>query len=283
MILVSVILITCEFILPTLIYSQTIWYGRETKNNVSVEINKPVTPSESILRFVIPGFDALSGSVFLSGRYSLKKNKNITFIADFPIAHGNIDDTIITNGSETIIGNPYIGTEFDIPSTPIYFQLGLRIPLVPDDNAVAKIAGIYSDFDRSEAFMHDIFPIYGAVNFNTVSENKILFAARGGVNVLFNSDTINFESDPSLIVDYNFQTGYIDKQIEVILSAVGRYDVSSGTLYPEKRSLIQYGLSVIVPVNNIRPAISLRVPGNDRSGDVINYVIGLDFMYLFMP
>jgi hypothetical protein len=152
---------------------------------------------------------------------------------------------------------------------------------VPDDNALAQIAGIYSDFDRSEAFMKDVFPIYGAVNFNTVSENKILFSARGGLNVWFNSDTINFESDPSVIVDYNVQTGYIDKQIEVILSAVGRYDVSSGPRYTEKRTLIQYGMSIIVPVNNIRPAISFRVPGNDRTGDIINYVIGLDFQYLF--
>lgn len=272
----------CEIMSPSILSSQSVWYGREKKNSVTLEINKPVEPSDSVLRYVIPEMDALSGSVFLSGRYTLKKNKNITFVADFPIAHGYINDTVILNDAETIIGNPYVGAEFDIPNSPLFFELGFRIPLVPHDKALARIAGIISDFDRSEAFLKDVFPVYGAVNFNSVSSNNILFAAKGGINLWFNSDSLNYENSPSVIVDYNVQTGYIDKRIEVMLSAVGRYDVSSGARFPEKRTLLQYGLSVVVPLKSFRPGISFRVPGNDRAGDIVNYVIGLDFKYLFL-
>jgi hypothetical protein len=236
-----------------------------------------------VLGDIIPGFDTWSGSVFLSGRYSLKKNKNITFVADFPIAHGNIDDSTLTNGSETTIGNPYLGAEFDLPQLPVYFQLGFRIPLVGKDNNVAKLAGIYSDFDRSEAFFHDVFPIYGTVNYRTVSDNKILFAARGGINIWFNNhDTLNFDTDPAVVVDYDVQTGFIDKNINLILSAVGRYNVSSGPRFPKKRNVLMYGLSIIVPYKNIRPAISFRVPGNDTAQSILNYVIGLEFKYVFL-
>ncbi|MEO8209660.1 MAG: hypothetical protein ABI840_03795, partial [bacterium] len=197
------------------------------------------------------------------------------------VAHGLIDADIIINGSEWIFGNPYIGAEFDIPKTPVYFQLGLRIPLVPDSNGVAKFAGTLSDFDRSEAFIEHVFPIYGAVNFETVSENKILFAARGGLNLWFYNDTLDILSNPSAHVDYQLQTGYIDKNLNIIFSAVGRYDVSTNAKVKEKNNILMYGLSVVVPYKKIRPALSFRVPGSDLSKDVLNYVVGLNFGYVF--
>ena len=109
--------------------AQTVWYGRERVNSVSLEINKPVNPDMVVLGDVIPGLDTWSGSVFLSGRYSLKKNKNITFVADFPIAHGYIDDSLLTNGSETTIGNPYLGAEFDLPAIACLFSAWFQDPV----------------------------------------------------------------------------------------------------------------------------------------------------------
>lgn len=262
-------------------FSQSVWYCRQKTNSITLEINKPDEPSDSIVGIVIPGVDFWSGSVFLSGRYSLPKNKNITFVADFPVAHGLIPDTIVTNGSETIIGNPYIGAEFDIPQSPIYFQLGLRIPLCPDNNFVAKLAGNISDLDRKEAFFSKVFPVYGAVNYQTVSDNKILFAARGGLNLWFNDDTTAFSSDPEVSTDYTLQTGYIDQRINVILSAVGRYAISSNAAVPTKRNFLEYGLSVVVPIKRFRPAISFRVPGNELTGYLLNYVVGLNLEYSF--
>lgn len=261
-------------------FSQSVWYGRQKTNSITLEINKPDEPSDSIVGIVIPGVDFWSGSVFLSGRYSLPKNKNITLVADFPIAHGMIPDTIVTNGSETIIGNPYIGAEFDIPQSPIYFQLGIRIPLCPDNNFVAKRAGRISDLDRNEAFLSNVFPVYGAVNYQTVSDNKILFAGKGGLNVWFHNDTTAF-SDPEVSTDYTLQTGYIDQRINVILSAVGRYTISSNAAYPDKRNFLEYGLSVAVPIKRFRPAVIFRVPGNERTGYLMNFVVGLNFEYVF--
>ncbi len=271
---------TCGIFFSSLVSAQPIWYGRQKTNSISLDINKPFTPSDSLFRTIVSGFDALSGSVFITGKYAL--NTNISLVADFPISHGNINDTLISNGSETIIGNPYLGAEFDVSKTPIYFQLGLRLPFVPDDNGLARIVGIASDINRSEAFQKDLFPLYGAINYETVSENKILLSLRSGLNVWFNSDTLNFESNPSVIADYSIQTGYIDKNISVLLSGVGRYYLSSGARFPEKKNVLQYGLSIIVPYKNIRPAVSFRIPGNESTGKKLNYVIGLDFLYLFM-
>ena len=180
------------------IYAQSIWYGREKVHSINFEINKPFTPSINVGSHVIPGLNPWSGSFFLSGRYSLKKNKNITFVADIPVSHGYLDDTTNLNGSEWAFGNPYIGAEFDIPQSPVYFQVGLRLPFAPYDQGVAELAGAVSDFDRSEAFLAHIFPVYGAVNYERVSDNKILFTARAGLNLWFNNDTLSVQSNPSV-------------------------------------------------------------------------------------
>lgn len=263
-----------------MLQAQSVWYGREKGNSINLEINKPFIPSFNLGSSEV-GFDAWSSSYFLSGRYSLKNNKNITFVADIPFVHGFIDDPIVLNGSEWALGNPYLGAEFDIPKTPVYFELGFRFPLFPDDKGVAEITGVLSDFDRSEAFYQNLFPVYGSVNYETVSDNKILFKVRGGLNFWFSSDTANVESDPAVRADYEFQTGYIDKNLNIILSLVGREDLSANATIKQKFNLFQYGLSIIVPYKKIRPAISFRFPGNDRAKSVLNYVVGLNFGYVF--
>lgn len=261
--------------------AQSVWYGREKANSIALEINKPFTPEINAGRHVIPGLSPGSGSIFLSGRYSLKKNKNITFVADIPVSHGYLDDSTNLNGSEWAFGNPYIGAEFDVARTPVYFQLGLRLPFAPYDQGLAEFAGTVSDLNRSEAFLAHIFPIYGAVNYETVSDNKILFKAGAGINLWFNNDSLRVQSDPSVRFSYNLQTGYIDKNLNVILSAVGNKYLSSNTRVTDKPNAIQYGLSVVVPYKKIRPALSFRFPGNNTTDPVFNFVIGLNFGYVF--
>ena len=104
---------------------------------------------------------------------------------------------------------------------------------------------------------------------------------RGGINLWFNSDTVSAESDPALRADYQLQTGYIDKNLNVIFSLVGREDLSANAKVKEKLNLFQYGLSIVVPYKKIRPAISFRIPGSDKAKSVLNYVVGLNFGYVF--
>ena len=261
--------------------AQSVWYGREKANSINLEINKPFTPSFNVGSHVIPGLSAGSGSIFLSGRYSLPKNKNISFVADIPLSHGYLNDTLNLNGSEWAFGNPYIGAEFDIPKMPVYFQVGLRLPFAPYDQGLAELAGSVSDFDRSEAFLAHIFPVYGSVNYETISDNKILFSARAGLKLWFNNDSLSVQSDPSVRFVYHVQTGYIDKNLNVILSAVGNKYLSSNDVETDKPNVIQYGLSIIVPYKKIRPALSFRFPGNTRADRLINFVVGLNFGYVF--
>ncbi len=277
---ITVILFLSILLSSSNISAQSIWYGREKANTINLEINKPFTPSRNV-GHVIPGLDFWSGSYILSGKYSLPKNKNITFVADIPVSHGYLDDTLNYNQSEWAFGNPYIGAEFDISQSPIYFQLGLRLPFAPYDQGLAAYAGAVSDLSRNEAFISHIFPLYGAVNFETIGDNKILFTAKAGLKLWFNNDTLNFQSDPSVRFVYQVQTGYIDKNLNVILSVVGNKYLSTNERVTDKPNVIQYGLSIVVPYKKIRPALSFRLPGNDLADNLFNYVVGLNFGYVF--
>ena len=83
-----------ELSITTMLHAQSVWYGREKANSINFEINKPFIPSFNLGSSEV-GLDAWSSSYFLSGRYSLKNNKNITFVADIPFVHGYIDDPIV--------------------------------------------------------------------------------------------------------------------------------------------------------------------------------------------
>lgn len=119
------------------------------------------------------------------------------------------------------------------------------------------------------------------MNYETVSDNKILFTARAGLNLWFNNDTLRVQSDPSVRFKYAVQTGYMDKNLNVILSAVGRKYLSSSSRVTDKPNIIQYGLSIVVPYKKIRPALSFRFPGNSLADNILNFVVGLNFGYVF--
>ena len=261
---------------------QSQWLDYGEGNSVSIEFCKPFIQRDSIGTLLTPGFSALSGALFITGRYNV--HKNITLVGELPLVNGKFeyDDDDLNNKSENGVkfGNPYIGAEYSLPKSPLLFELGLRIPLVQQDPIVGTLVGVRADIDRSEAFFKDIVPVYGAVNFETVTESNILFKLRAGGNVWFNARKFGFDSPQVFSVDYTLQTGYMDKRVNVILGLTGRYDSDSGPQYPDKYTFLQYGIMITVPYKNLRPSFSVRVPGEDAD-QFFNYVVAFNLTYGF--
>jgi hypothetical protein len=135
--------------------------------------------------------------------------------------------------------------------------------------------------DRGEAFAYKIVPVFAAVNYETVSESNILLRGRTGVNIWFNSNAAGLETQPLLTVDFTLQAGYLHRYVHVIAGISGRYDTDTGPRFPDKETLLQYGLSLTIPLKNWRPGFVIKVPGNAFTGQLINYVIGLNLSYSF--
>lgn len=262
--------------------AQSQWLDYGDGNSVSIEFCKPFLQRDSLGTFLTPGFSALSGALFITGRYNV--TKNVTLVGEIPLVNGKFeyDDDDLNSQSESGIkfGNPYIGGEYALPKSPLFFELGLRIPVVQQDPIVGTLVGVRADIDRSEAFFKDIVPVYGAVNFKTVTESNILFKLRAGGNVWFNARKLGFDSPQVFSVDYTLQTGYVNKRVNILLGLTGRYDSDSGPQYPDKYTFLQYGLMITVPYKNFRPSFSVRVPGEDAD-KFFNYVVAFNLTYGF--
>lgn len=266
-------------LVPILSNAQTTWIEEGKGSSISIEAYRPSIPRDSFFNEILPSYTPLTGSIFLTGKYSL--NKNFTLVADIPFAGGNYDDTAYAGEGQFIIGNPYIGAEYYLSDSPLMFELGLRIPVVGEDNVTSRLAGTYSDLDRGEAFGHTIVPVIAAVNYETINESNILLRGRAGVNLWFNSHAAGLETQPLLSVDYSLQAGYLHRYVHVIATLSARYGTDTGPRYPIKETELQYGLSLNFPLKKISPGIVLKVPGNPFTGGFINYVVGLNCTYLF--
>jgi len=277
----TVILLISLLLFPVMLSAQSEWVDNgQERSFLSIEIIKPVRYIDSLLGKVQPDFTTLSGSIFLTGRYAI--GKNFVLAADLPIARGEFKGEEFKDlGAQTIMGNPYIGAEYFLPETPLFFELGMRIPIVQVGKHLAGISGIYSDFDRAEAFLPNIVPVYGAVNYEKIFESKILFRARTGVNLWFISKEWESYRDPILLVDYTLQTGYMHERVTIVAGLTGRLDANSDPKYDEKAHILQYGATVTVPFGNFRPGINFRIPGNKYTEGLIDYVLGFNLAYVF--
>lgn len=93
--------------------------------------------------------------------------ENVIFVGELPFAHRGIDSDFGFSVDETIIGNPYVGFEVWGQGSPVFAEIGVRVPVTPDDKFLASSVGSFSDFDRFEAFALDILTLTGKVVFTS--------------------------------------------------------------------------------------------------------------------
>jgi hypothetical protein len=199
-------------------------------------------------------------------------------VADISMVHAELVDD---DNPNTIIGNPYIGAEYYLPETPLFFELGMRIPVVPEGKALASVVGYESDFDRAEAFVPKIIPVFVDMNFKKTFNSNILLRAGTGISLWFNSKEIGAYRDPAVAFKYILQTGYNHPRVNIILGLTGRSELSSEPRVGEKIHILQYGTTITFPVGNFRPGINFRIPGNKYTARRIDYVFGLNLAYSF--
>jgi hypothetical protein len=265
---------------PAMLSAQSRWvdYGQQ-RNLLSAEIIKPVRQIDQLPNSTDfqSDFTNLSGAIFLTGKYAV--GNNFVLVADISMVHAGLEGD--ENSPQTIMGNPYIGAEYYLPETPLFFELGMRIPVVPEDKVVASVAGVISDYDRAEAFIPKIIPVYGSMNFEKIFESNILLRAGTGLTLWFNSKEFGSYRDPMVSFEYILQTGYDHPRVNIMLGLVGRADLSSGSKQSEKLDILQFGTTITFPFGNFRPGINFRIPANKRAEEKLDYVFALNLAYVF--
>ncbi|MFQ5864518.1 MAG: hypothetical protein ACE5IW_04730 [bacterium] len=259
---------TLLFMVP--LGAQSIWVDQSSHNSIAIEILKPHLDGDENFTFI-------SSAWFLSGRFWL--GENVVIMGELPLAYGALDENFGFDEDETIIGNPYIGLELRKQGSPVYAEIGGRIPLTPDDKFLAPTIGSYSDLDRLEAFASDVITLTAKMNYHQISASNLAFRIRGGPTFWIN--TGGNGDDSELLLDYSAQVGYEGERITVLGGLTGRLLVTEGDLDLGERTFHQLGVAASVGLGTVRPGVHLRFPIDEDSNDLIDFVLGFNLAIEF--
>ncbi len=252
--------------------AQPIWLTQTEGNFVSIEVLKPNYEGGRGLSFI-------TSATFITGRFSV--GENVAFVGELPLVYSksnftNFDFTtgelIVTEGTETetMVGNPYVGLEFRRPGANNYFELGVRLPIAPDDKFVAPQIGEDADFDRFEAFLTDFIPISGRLNYQKKNASNVVLRLRGGATVFVPTN----EGDTEMFFDYGGQVEFEIQKISIIGGITGRMFVTEDELDLGERTAHQFGASASLNLGTVSPGIHLRIPIDDEFD--ADYILGLN-------
>ena len=254
-------------LLPVTAAAQTIWTSSERTTNLTLEWLRPDFEEGDDVSFFTSG-------LFLSGRLAVSDKLNL--VADLPFAY--YDAEVSSGGgneSDATIGNPYLGLEVGRVDSPIWGELGLRVPLAPSDN-LAVGSGFYSDYDRCEAFMPDILSFVGIANYQYRHDTGFSMRLRGGPLVLVDTDEALADSDSEVYAIYSLQGWYDTARMRFGAGFTGRLWASESDLDFKERSVHHLGLAMAGKFRGVEPGLHFRLPLDEDLTDYMNYVFGIN-------
>jgi hypothetical protein len=240
--------------------AQSLWMTRDTDRTVMFEMLRPN----------IEGVDAdfLSAAFFLSGRAVISSSAAV--VGEIPYANHKGHQTFVgfpgeIETSANTLGNPYVGIEAHPGSSPIFVELGGRIPLTSDEEFEAVITGAYSDLVRLDAFLPKVVSIVSAINIGETTPSKIAYRLR--VSPVLDIPTEG-NLDSELFAIYSFLIGYHGTKARVGGGLSGRALVTEGGSNIGERTLSQLDIHADFLSGAVRPGLELHVPLGDVSSSI---------------
>lgn len=249
--------------------AQTIWTPIEHRLSVNVEALHP--------RFDDVGgnVSAFSGALFLTG--TLPVSERGMLIIELPFARSSID----VGGqsvSNTAFGNPYIGMQVGAGTTAHGFvgELGIRPPIVGDNDASAGSMGALADLDRQEAFQNKLTTISAAANVYARSPQTMGRLRLGLTEQFIGADVIDYET----LLNYGALASLDVDRLRVGAALTGRYLLTGSGSFGD-RSFHHAAASASVSFEQLRPGLFFRVPFEKDVRDLVSRTVGVTLEYTF--
>jgi hypothetical protein len=228
---------------------QSLWIARDRDGSLTIEAFKPANESTDE--------DFLSAGVFMDVR--CPAGHSTSFVAEIPYARfagGLTGFPNFPRSTESTPGNLYLGFEGSGRGSPLFGELGVRLPTTKTKTYNANFVGTSSDFARLNAFAPREFTVDAAFNVRTVTANGIASRWRLGTAFALPTDE---GGDPDVYVLYAWQTEY-----EGRLARVGAA-VSGKILITKDRNLgtgavDQLEFHADLGKRRIRPGLEMRLP-----------------------
>lgn len=243
--------------------AQAPWLGTDRSPRLAAEAFKPQFDNQ---KYVKGGSSAL----FLSGR--IRATDAVSVIAEAPVAFGGYRTD---SDASAQVGNPYLGVELGPSRSPVWVEIGGRVPLVGRDPNSGVAVGMLSDIDRFSAFLSQTAALSGAVDFGVRDGSGLGFRARFGPELLVNTASNHEGDDTETFLDYGAQGFWVQGPLDLRLHVAGLYNATAEGGDFGERSMHQLGLAASYLLAGVRPGISLRLPLDHDMTETLDYVLGI--------
>lgn len=246
--------------------AQSIWLDREHRPSVLTEI-------------YFPSFDGADSQFptwtwFAATR--LPVSQTVSFVGELPYVHGDFG----TFASGSAIGNPYLGIEIAPDPNGVRFDLGVRPPLMEDDDDIAFITGYFTDVDREEAFFPHTLPVRLGIHY--------YHGANAGSHVAYDIrlvpalwiDTGDALSENEFFLGYGGMVRYEAENLRVGAGLTGRYNVTNEVGGFSDNSVHQFEIAGDFLKGSVRPGVQIKIPLDSDLSDFVNPAFGLSVMIL---
>jgi hypothetical protein len=248
--------------------AQSLWMPRSDNRAVLVEVLKP-------------DFDGIdenlaSFATFVGARMS--PSAGVSPVVEFSFARFGGDFPGF-NGPEHIssftIGDIYAGLESGSPSTPVFGEIGVRLPTAASGEAATT--GIASDLNRSDAFFSDVVSVRAALNLRRVTLGGVSCRLRLGPAFAIPTQQ---GSDPDVFAFYSGQLGYERPAFRLGIALSARTILTGDFGSLSDRSDTQAELHADFGSGTARPGVELKFPLGDL-GDAVPKVIGVSLGFSY--
>jgi hypothetical protein len=258
--------------------AQSLWTGPQStmeKPSFQIETFRPQF-SDDELEFV-----GATGSGFVTARLPLASR--FALIADLPFARAawDVDGTANVAASESLIGNPFVGVDWQT-SERFSAELGLRLPTLaePEDAEdlgvlAPMVVGLAAEIERMEAFTPEVLGIYAAGSYRAPLTSSLTASVRANTALLTGEGAAE-----DVLLGYTGQLWYTAGRADLGAGVTGRWNITEDGLGQE-RATHQAILGGGYTVGRVRPGLQIRLPLDGAMKNLTGFTAGFSLGYSF--
>lgn len=287
---VTAIAVLATLALPCAVAAQSIWLDGQSRKSVTLEFYNPQFKGhESAYQwddyYSRSWVEHSSLTFFLTSRFEV--SEGLILIAELPYtrAHysygysyrdsywGDYENSY--ESSDAALGNPYLGVETRAKSSIAFFEFGVRIPALGEDDSGTGGSGWLADFDRLEGFTPECMTIQSAGDLSLRTKEGLFGRARVGPYCWIYTGDYCCGPRTELLLHYSAQVGYEPRSFAVLAGFSGVVVLTEDSfLEYDDIAIHQLGFQGNVNLGHIRPGVHFSIPLDNELREIYSSVWG---------
>jgi hypothetical protein len=268
---------------PSTGFAQVGWLNPEGKPGVQFEFSAATFEKSTWYtmyaythRFKFP-----TSSMFLTSRFRMSENNQV--IVELPLFYTKSELSYYSYGEVSMsdskfgVANPYIGIEIGKEGTSALFDLGVRLPIISEDNMGWAIPSQYISSHRFLAYLHKVMQISCSSGFRYVDPSGIGIRVTGGGQFAAPSQG----GDAELFGDLVTSLWYQGKVVRVGTGLSSLVLITESNIDFTNRLLTTFNATADFAAGNWSPGLHVQMPIGENLTDEVGIIYGLHLSYFF--